>query len=301
MSKKAKNTSKPGKTIKDIKKPTQTPHHSRRIGQFRSSKEDMQLVQQVPETPQTTSKAYSLAFDDREFMTREELRPVRLQLELLKPEMLMQEAGIESTVVLFGGARIPAPGEKPSGKTKKQNENLSKYAKFYQVAHDFAVLCSNESAKTDHSEFVVCSGGGPGVMEAANKGASEVGAPSIGLNIVLPHEQAPNIYVTPELSFQFHYFAIRKMHFLMRAKAITAFPGGFGTMDELFETLTLIQTKRVAPMPVILFAEEFWRSIINFEALADAGTISPEDLDLFKFAETAEEGWNIIADWWKLK
>ncbi len=138
-------------------------------------------------------------------------------------------------------------------------------------------------------------------MEAANKGASEVGAPSIGLNIVLPHEQAPNIYVTPELSFQFHYFAIRKMHFLMRAKAITAFPGGFGTMDELFETLTLIQTKRVAPMPVILFAEEFWRSIINFEALADAGTISPEDLDLFKFAETAEEGWNIIADWWKLK
>ena len=138
-------------------------------------------------------------------------------------------------------------------------------------------------------------------MEAANQGAMEVGAPSIGLNIVLPHEQAPNEYITPELSFQFHYFAIRKMHFLMRAKVITAFPGGFGTLDELFETLTLIQTQRAAPMPVILFGEEFWRKIINFEALADEGTISPEDLELFKFAETAKEGWAIVKDWWKLK
>lgn len=301
MSKKPKSSSKQEKAPKDIKKPIKTPHHSRRVGQFRSSEEDMNLVKQVPETPQTTSKAYSLAFDDREFMTREELRPVRLQLELLKTEMLMQEEGVESTVVLFGGARIPAPGAEPGGKTAVQNENLKKYAHFYDVAREFAALCSEESKKTEYADYVVCSGGGPGVMEAANRGASEVGAPSIGLNIVLPHEQAPNIYVTPELSFQFHYFAIRKMHFLMRAKAVTAFPGGFGTMDELFETLTLIQTQRVAPMPVILFSEEFWRSIINFEALADAGTISPEDLDLFKFAETAEEGWNIIADWWNLK
>ena len=301
MSKKPKNTISSEKSPKHIKKRNETPHHSRRLGQFRSSKEDMKLVKQVPETPQTTSKAYSLAFDDREFMTREELRPVRLQLELLKPEMLMQEEGIESTVVLFGGARIPAPGEEPNGKNEIQNKNLKKYSKFYDVAREFAILSSEYSATTDHSEFVICSGGGPGVMEAANKGASEVGAPSIGLNIVLPHEQAPNIYVTPELSFQFHYFAIRKMHFLMRAKAITAFPGGYGTMDELFETLTLIQTKRVAAMPIILFSEEFWRSIINFEALADAGTISPEDLDLFKFADTAEEGWDIISNWWKLK
>jgi hypothetical protein len=137
-------------------------------------------------------------------------------------------------------------------------------------------------------------------MEAANKGAYEVGAPSIGLNIVLPHEQAPNEYVTPNLSFQFHYFAIRKMHFLLRAKAITAFPGGFGTLDELFETLTLIQTKRSAPMPVVLFGEAFWRRIIDFEALAEEGTISPGDLELFRFAETAEEGWQIIKDWWEL-
>ena len=274
---------------------------SRTRGRFRSSEEDLQLVQNIPVTPQTTAPAYRLAFDDGAFMTREELRPVRLQLELLKPEMLMQEQGIESTVVLFGGARIPAPGEKPSGKNKIQNENLSKKAKFYDEARKFAKACSKESKKSGFKEFVVCSGGGPGVMEAANKGASEMKAPSIGLNIVLPHEQAPNKYVTPELCFQFHYFAIRKMHFLMRAKAITAFPGGYGTLDELFETLTLIQTQRAAPMPVVLFGEEFWRKIINFEALADEGTISPEDLELFQFAETAKEGWDIIAKWWNLK
>ncbi len=282
------------------KKITQTDK-SRRQGQFRSSKEDMALLENVPETPQTTSAAYRLAFDDLEFMTRRELRPVRLQLELLKPELLMQEAGINSTVVLFGGARIPAPGAKPIGKTKIQNENLKAKAHFYEEARKFSEMASKHSKKTGYSEFVVCSGGGPGVMEAANQGAMEVGAPSIGLNIVLPHEQAPNEYITPELSFQFHYFAIRKMHFLMRAKVITAFPGGFGTLDELFETLTLIQTQRAAPMPVILFGEEFWRKIINFEALADEGTISPEDLDLFKFAETAKEGWAIVKDWWKLK
>ncbi len=273
----------------------------KRQGQFRSSKEDMKLLEKVPATPQTMAAAYKLAFDDLEFMTREELRPVRLQLELLKPELLMQEAGIESTVVLFGGARIPAPGAKTMGKNKRQKENLVAKAHFYEEARKFAALASKQSKKTGYKDFVVCSGGGPGVMEAANKGASELGAPSIGLNIVLPHEQAPNEYVTPELSFQFHYFAIRKMHFLMRAKVITAFPGGFGTLDELFETLTLIQTQRAAPMPVILFGEEFWRKIINFEALADEGTISHKDLDLFKFAETAKQGWDIVKDWWKLK
>ncbi len=283
------------------KKPELEDNNTRRQGQFRSSKEDMLLLEGVPHTPQTTSDAYRLAFDDLEFMTRRELRPVRLQLELLKPELLMQEAGINSTVVLFGGARIPAPGQKPIGKTKRQNENLKAKAHYYEEAVKFAELASKYSKKTGYSEFVICSGGGPGVMEAANMGAAKVGAPSIGLNIVLPHEQAPNPYVTPELSFQFHYFAIRKMHFLMRAKVIIAFPGGFGTLDELFETLTLIQTQRAAPMPVILFGEAFWRKIINFEALADEGTISPEDLDLFKFAETAKEGWDIVKNWWKLK
>lgn len=273
---------------------------SRRRGQFRSSEEDLQLVQKIPVTPQTTAPAYRLAFDDGAFMTREELRPVRLQLELLKPEMLMQEQQIESTVVLFGSARIPAPGEKPNGKNKVQNKNLKANAKFYDEAYKFAQNCAVESKKSDYKEFVVCSGGGPGVMEAANKGAHDAGAPSIGLNIVLPHEQAPNEYVTPELCFQFHYFAIRKMHFLMRAKAIVAFPGGFGTFDELFETLTLIQTQRAAKMPVVLFGERFWRKVVNFEALAEEGTISPDDLKLFQFAETADQGWDIIAKWWKL-
>lgn len=299
--KKKLNPAAKNKTAPDPSKPLITRYLSKRHGQFRSSKEDMNLVKHVPETPQTLSKAYSLAFDDREFMTREELRPVRLQLELLKPELLMQEAGIESTIVLFGSARIPALDEKPNGKNEVQNKNLAKLAKYYEEARKFAALCSRQSKKTGYSDYVVCSGGGPGIMEAANKGAAEVGAPSIGLNIVLPHEQAPNIFVTPELSFQFHYFAIRKMHFLMRAKAVVAFPGGFGTMDELFETLTLIQTQRAAPMPVVLFGEEFWRSIINFEALADQGTINHDDLKLFKFAETAKEGWDIIAKWWDLK
>lgn len=273
----------------------------KREGQFRSSKEDMALLEHVPATPQTTSSAYRLAFNDLEFMTRRELRPVRLQLELLKPELLMQEAGVKSTVVVFGGARIPAPGQKPIGKNRRQNTNLKAKAHFYEEAEKFAELASRHSKKTGYSEFVICSGGGPGVMEAANKGAANVGAPSIGLNIVLPHEQAPNPYVTPDLSFQFHYFAIRKMHFLMRAKVIIAFPGGFGTLDELFETLTLVQTQRAAPMPIILFGEEFWRRIINFEALADEGTISPEDLDLFHFAETAKQGWDIVKKWWTLK
>ena len=289
MSQKTKNTLSSEKSPKHIKKRNQTPHHSRRLGQFRSSKEDMKLVKQVPETPQTTSKAYSLAFDDREFMTREELRPVRLQLELLKPEMLMQEAGITSTVVLFGGARIPAPGEAPNGKNEIQNKNLNKYSKFYEVARKFAILCSKHSATTDHSEFVICSGGGPGVMEAANKGASEVGAPSIGLNIVLPHEQAPNMYGTPELSFQFHYFAIRKMHFLMRAKAITAFPGGFGTMDELFEALTLVQTGKVRPFPIVLIGREYWQGLADWmeETMLKQGCIDAAERRLFTIVDDA--------------
>ena len=229
----------------------------KRHGQFRTSSEDLELIQNRPPTTQTKAEAYKLAFDDGAFMTRAELRPVRLQLELLKPEMLMQEQGIDSTVVLFGGARIPAPGTQPCGKNAVQNKNLKAKAHFYEEARKFASLCSQQAQKSGYKEFIVCSGGGPGVMEAANKGAADVGAPSIGLNIVLPHEQAPNPYVTPELCFQFHYFAIRKMHFLMRAKAITAFPGGFGTLDELFETLTLIQTERAAPMPVVLFGEAF--------------------------------------------
>ena len=257
---------------------------------FPKADEDIKKSRVVKDTPQTRHPAYALAFADDDFLCRDELRPIRLQLELLKTEMALTEANVQSTVVMFGGARIPSPENKASARTKTL-EGLSKY---YAEAQEFAKICTLKSLETGGREYVVCTGGGPGVMEAGNRGADEVGGKSIGLNIVLPHEQAPNQYVTPEFSFNFHYFAIRKMHFLMRAKAITVFPGGFGTLDELFETLTLIQTTRMERMPVLLFGKEFWTSIINFEALSDAGTISADDVNLFKFVETAQEAWEHI-------
>jgi len=265
---------------------------SRGHSRFPGAEQDIKTAKAIPDTPQTRHPSYSLAFADNDFLCREELRPIRLQLELLKTEMALSEAGVTSTIVMFGGARIVSPAEKASART----ETLAGLSKYYDEARKFAALCTKRSIESGGKEYVVCTGGGPGVMEAGNLGAEEAGGKSIGLNIVLPHEQAPNSYVTPEFSFNFHYFAIRKMHFLMRARAITVFPGGFGTLDELFETLTLIQTKRMEEMPVLLFGEKFWRSIINFDALSDAGTISPEDIALFKFVETAEEAWEVVRD-----
>jgi uncharacterized protein (TIGR00730 family) len=266
----------------------------------RSSK-TVRQVKNVPKTPQTRSAAYRLAFADDDFMTRRELRPVRLQLELLKTDMALTESGIVSTVVLFGGARIPEPGKEAwAAKNGAQKKRLEENSRYYDEARRFARICSEHSAQTNHREFVVTTGGGPGVMEAGNRGANDVGAPTIGLNIVLPHEQAPNEYVTPELSFNFHYFAIRKMHFLMRAKAVAAFPGGFGTLDELFECLTLMQTGRMRQMPVLLFGREFWRRIVNFEALAEEGVISPEDVHMVTFVDTAEDAWKVIADFYAI-
>lgn len=265
-----------------------------------SSGVDKKRAAEVPDTPQTRAPAYRLAYADEDFMCREETRPIRLQLELLKPEITLSEHGICSTIVMFGGARIPEPGKDPwAAKNDIQKENLTKSSKYYDEARKFARICSEASKKTEYTEYVVVTGGGPGVMEAGNRGAHDVDAPSIGLNIVLPHEQAPNEYVTPDLSLNFHYFAIRKMHFLLRAKAITAFPGGFGTMDELFESLTLIQTGRMDRIPVILFGKEFWNTMFNFQALADFGTISPDDTDLFKIVDTAEEAWSIIEEHYK--
>ncbi len=260
---------------------------------FPDAKGDITKSREVEDTPQTRAPTYRLAFADPDFLCREELRPVRLQLELLKPELILSEMGIDSTVVLFGGARIPDPEFKENARTK----TLSDLSKYYTEAREFAKICTRKSMELDGREYVVCTGGGPGVMEAGNRGAADVGGQSISLNIVLQHEQSPNKYATPELCFNFHYFAIRKMHFLMRAKAITAFPGGFGTMDELFEALTLIQTKRMEPMPVLLFGREFWQKIINWDALADAGTISADDLELFHFVETGVEAWDIIENW----
>ncbi|MEB8387630.1 TIGR00730 family Rossman fold protein [Rhodobacteraceae bacterium KMM 6894] len=264
-----------------------------RTSQFRDAHEDRKTAEQVPDTPQTRAPAYRLAFNDPDFMLRDELRPVRLQLELLKPELILNERGITSTIVLFGGARIPDPAVKDKTRTKAMAD-LSKY---YDEAREFARLMTVKSIATYGREYVVATGGGPGVMEAGNRGAADAGGSSIGLNIVLPHEQAPNEYVTPGLCFNFHYFAIRKMHFLMRARAVCVFPGGFGTLDEMFEALTLIQTDRMKRMPFLLFGEAFWRSIVNWEALAEAGTISPEDLDLFQFVETAAEAAEIIDRW----
>ena len=256
---------------------------------FRPAREEADEARKQTGTPQTQSAAYRLAFQDTEFLLREDLRPVRFQLELLKPQLLMDEARIESTFVFYGSARIPQPDQAQAridaAATPEQRriaENLGKKARYYDEARKLAAIAAAyppNAAGCRH--FVVCSGGGPSIMEAANRGAVDVGAQTIGMNIVLPHEQAPNPYVTPYLSFQFHYFALRKMHFLLRARAVCVFPGGFGTFDEMFELLTLIQTGKVAPIPVLLFGREFWERVVNFEALVEEGVISERDLGIF--------------------
>jgi uncharacterized protein (TIGR00730 family) len=276
---------------------------------FFKAKQEADFVDKQLSTPQTQSKSYTLAFQDTEFLLREELRPVRFQLELLKPEMLLDEAGIASTLVIYGSARIPEPDKADAliaAATDERSriiaERMKEKSRFYAESRQLATLAS-QSAIVDsegNRHFVVCSGGGPSIMEAANRGAHDVGAESIGLNIVLPHEQAPNIYVTPDLSFQFHYFALRKMHFLLRARAVAVFPGGFGTFDEFFELLTLVQTGKMKRMPILLFGREFWNRVIDFEELMLEGVISPPDLDLFQMVDSAEEAWTQIKAFYDL-
>jgi uncharacterized protein (TIGR00730 family) len=237
---------------------------------------------------------------DNEFLLREDMRPVRMQLELLKPELLQREHGVESTIVLFGSARIPSregaqnllDSARQAGDAAaiKRAEMQLKMSHFYEEARRFAGMVTRVSAERAQPVYVV-TGGGPGIMEAGNRGAFEAGGKSVGLNIVLPHEQQPNPYITPELCFRFHYFGLRKMHFLMRAVALVAFPGGFGTLDELFEALTLIQTGKSRRRPIVLFGREFWTRLINFELLIETGMISPGDEQLFSFVDTAEEAW----------
>ncbi|UIP06764.1 LOG family protein [Erythrobacter sp. SDW2] len=288
--------------------------HERHLSdrRFYHAEEEARFTQKSPtDTPQTRHPAYRLAFQDTDFLLREELRPVRFQLELLKPEMLLEEAGVGSTLVMYGSARIPAPEEAEAlvEAAKERDEfeqkvanNLAAKAKYYDEAYKLARLVSEKSIVEDgQRQFVVCSGGGPSIMEAANKGASDAGAESIGLNIILPHEQAPNRYVTPYLALNFHYFALRKMHFLLRAKAVAVFPGGFGTFDEFFELLTLVQTGKMKPMPIILFGKDFWTRVVDFDALAEEGTISRKDLDLITWCETAEEAWAHIAAFYDIK
>ena len=248
--------------------------------------------------------AYRLAFTDTDFLLREELRPVRMQLELLKPEMVQAEHGIVSTIVLYGSARIlpadaaaqqlraaQAGGDAAAIKRAQQQVLMSRY---YEEARSFAEIVTRKSRELETPIYVV-TGGGPGVMEAGNRGAFEAGGKSIGLNIVLPHEQAPNPYITPELCFQFHYFGLRKMHFLMRSIGLVCFPGGFGTLDELFETMTLVQTGKCRRRPILLFGRDFWTRLIDFDLLVETGMISPRDVELFHFVETAEEAWDVLA------
>jgi uncharacterized protein (TIGR00730 family) len=263
------------------------------------------------------STSYRQAHTDADFMGREELRPVRLQLELLKPELIQDEQGVRSTVVAFGGTRVVQredaqalldaaqaelaadQGDPVKQRAVRVAENVLKKAHYYDEAREFGRIVSGTSQIDNDCDYVICTGGGPGIMEAANRGAFDVGAKSIGLNITLPFEQEPNSYITPELCFEFKYFAVRKMHFLMRAKAMVAFPGGFGTMDELFEALTLIQTRRMEPIPVILFGKDYWSRLVNWDLFVEEGTISPKDLELITYAETAQECWRAIKDFYK--
>ncbi|MBU0485072.1 MAG: TIGR00730 family Rossman fold protein [Proteobacteria bacterium] len=281
---------------------------------FPNAHEDAARSTRFVESAQTRSKSYMLAYNDPEFMMSDALRPVRLQLELLKPELVQQEHDIQATVVIFGGTRVPEEhiarerlveaenraAEDPNSETcrcriKSAQRVLAK-AHYYEEARKLGRMLSEVCLVGLGCNLVVLTGGGPGIMEAANRGAHDAGAKTMGLNIVLPHEQEPNPYITPELCFQFHYFSIRKMHFLMRAQALVAFPGGFGTLDELFETLTLIQTKKIKPLPVLLFGRKFWEKAINFEFLLEEGVIDPDDLNIFRYVETAEEATRIILE-----
>jgi len=277
------------------------PHPSART--FSPAREEAEVAANATSSPQTEDPSYRLAFQDLDFLLREDLRPVRFQLELLKPELLLDEAKIASTFVFYGSARIPEPERARTLVATAATEHQRRIAQrlvatspYYDVARELARQASRVGRDREGwRHFVVCSGGGPSIMEAANRGALDEGQESVGLNIVLPHEQLPNPYVTPHLSFQFHYFALRKMHFLLRARAVAVFPGGFGTFDEAFELLTLVQTGKVKPIPILFFGREFWNRVVNFEALVEEGVISPADLDLITFCETADEAWDHVS------
>lgn len=279
---------------------------------FPTAAEDLQHACQSD----TTENAYRLAYSDEQFLLRDDLRAVRLQLEWLKADLIQQEQGIESTVVIFGGARFlqadvareklqhaqqalnDSPLDEQLQRDVDKANKLLVNSRYYDDARTLAQKITEKSLSHNGNEYVIVTGGGPGVMEAANRGAHDVGGKSIGLNIVLPFEQKPNPYITAELSFQFHYFALRKMHFLKRAVALVAYPGGFGTLDELFETLTLIQTKKIKPVPIILLGKAYWKRLIDFEFLVEQGAILESDLALFNIVDSADEAWNILQKSW---
>ncbi len=287
------------------------PNEPSRTEQEPNHRERLQLIEELKRSP-----AYRIAFEDGEFLGQEALRPVRMQLELLKPEMLLHQLQIRSTIVVFGSARI-LPPDKAAARLDAVAASLERnpddaelaavmaraerqvaLSKYYEEARKFSRTVSTLFKQADRRDFVVVTGGGPGIMEAANRGAFDAQAVSAGFNITLPQEQEPNPYISPELCFQFHYFAMRKMHFLMRAVALVAFPGGFGTLDELFEALTLVQTQKMKSMPIVLVGREFWTRLIDFDLMVAEGVISPEDLMLFTTVETAEEAVQHIYDYY---
>ncbi len=267
----------------------------------------------------TSSASYIPSLEDRRFLEREELRPFRLAIDYLKPEMILEEESVRSTIVVFGSTQVvergaaearvrslrdalaASPGDAVLEKRLHVAERLLAKSVYYDTAREFGRIVSSTCQVGGRCDFVVMTGGGPGIMEAANRGAHDVGAKSVGLNISLPHEQFPNSYITPALSFNFRYFAMRKMHLMMRAKALVAFPGGYGTLDELFETLCLVQTRRMPPVPIVLVGREYWSRAFDAAYLVDEGVISEADAQLFTMCETAEEIWAHIVDWWRRK
>ncbi|WP_300716530.1 TIGR00730 family Rossman fold protein [Hydrogenophaga sp.] len=256
--------------------------------------------------------AYRLAFADPEFLLRRETRGIRFQLEMLKPDLAQRDAGIENTVVVFGSARFREASEAQEMLVRAERSGeaadiarakaMVRNAPYYDHAREFARTVARYSASCPKADqLYICTGGGPGIMEAASRGAHDEGALNVGLNIALPHEQAANPYVSPELSFKFHYFALRKMHFMMRAKALLAFPGGFGTLDELFEVITLVQCKKAKPVPILLFGSDYWKRLINLDVLVEEGAISPEDLNLFQYVDDPKVAWDAIVKFYDLK
>jgi uncharacterized protein (TIGR00730 family) len=289
--------------------------HRLREDSFFSAEEELQTQ---AETAYDQSSSYQISFLDQDFLLRRDLRPLRLQLELLKAELIQQELNIKATIVVFGSARAfppdvaerhmheweqrrqAAPDDREVEVAWRRARHQQDLAAYYGAARDFGKLVTEHNKLHPQREMTIITGGGPGIMEAANRGAYDVGGRSIGLNIILPHEQHPNPYITPELCFQFHYFALRKMHFLMRAKAMVAFPGGYGTLDELFEALTLVQTGKVRRVPILLYGTEFWQKLVNFEYLLETGCISPDDLDLFQFVDSPQDAWKRISEFYAL-
>ncbi len=284
-------------TMPSPMKPTDVPTRN-----FPTAKEECRTLQPHPNYD-TPGSAYELAFKDEAFLLRQDMRPVRMQLELMKPELEQNEQGVKSTIVIFGSARILSAeaaqalltvaedrGDEAGAARARRQVSMSRY---YEEARRFAQIATSACAERGRP-VVIATGGGPGIMEAGNRGAYEMGGKSVGLNIVLPREQVPNPYITPELCFRFHYFGLRKMHFLMRSIALVCFPGGFGTLDELFETLTLIQTGKSRRRPILLFGRDFWTRLINIELLIETGMINADDAQLFHYVETAEEAWALI-------